>query len=282
MFEKDIRQNVEIRCRKKSGEEIWVNAIGRLTEYQGEVAGLGSFRDITERKRLEEQLAQSQLLASLGEMTAGIAHEVNNPLSSIMLYCELIDREAVPSRVRKDLAVISSEAKRAANIMKDLLVYTRRAEPASRRLDLHRIVRKVLEMRRYQEKVKNIDISLNMAPGQLRVAGNGSQLTQLLMNLVVNAEEAMAASENDDKRLVITTGADGGWARITIADNGTGISEDTISQVFFPFFSTKPTGAGTGLGLSTCHGIVTAHGGLIRAENNEMGGASLIVELPLA
>lgn len=135
-------------------------------------------------------------------------------------------------------------------------------------------------MRRYQQHVRNIDIEVDISDSLLRVHGNAVQLTELFMNLIVNAEEALENS--DDKRIVVTAETDGEKVRISIADSGIGIPEENLTQVFVPFFSTKPTGKGTGLGLSTCHGIVTAHGGLIRAENNEMGGASFIVELPLA
>lgn len=237
------------------------------------------FRDITERKQMEEQAQQAQLLASLGEMTAGIAHEVNNPLASIMLYSELVNSSKVPASVKKDIRIIGSEAKRASGIMKDLLTYSRKAEPVARRQDIHRILRKVLSMRQYQQEVRNIEQVIELAPGSARVAADTSQMTQLFMNLIVNAEEALEFSE--DKRIFVKTETDGNKVRIEVADSGDGIAEDNAKKVFTPFFTTKPVGKGTGLGLATCQGIVTAHGGQIYVENNQMGGASFIVELPL-
>ncbi len=238
------------------------------------------FRDITERKHMEERAQQSQILASLGEMTAGIAHEVNNPLAAILLYSELVAQADAPAAVQKDIRVIRNEARRASKIMKDLLTYSRKAAPIMRQLDIHKTIKKVVDMRRYQESVRNIDTDVRLADGPLRSRGSASQLTQVFMNLIVNAEESVEKS--DDKRIVVTTETLGEVVRISIADSGGGIRQENLGRVFTPFFSTKPVGKGTGLGLATCHGIVTAHGGQIRAENNDMGGATFIVELPLA
>ena len=112
------------------------------------------------------------------------------------------------------------------------------------------------------------------------MVGNSSQLTQLFMNLMLNAEEALGETKGGN--ISVTTRIDKGWAKISVADNGTGIPQENLKQILYPFFTTRPTGKGTGLGLSTCYGIVTAHKGLIRAEKNETGGATFIIELPLA
>jgi signal transduction histidine kinase len=219
------------------------------------------------------------LLASLGEMTAGIAHEVNNPLGSILLYSELLMAGSIPRLLKRDLKVIHDEAKRAARIMTDLLTYSRRMGSQGRRLDLHKVLKKVIDMRRYTEMVRNIDITADLHEGPLYVAGNSSQLTQLFMNLMLNAEEALGETKGGN--ISITTRMDKGWAKISVADNGPGIPQENLKQIFYPFFTTRPTGKGTGLGLSTCYGIVTAHKGLIRAERNEAGGATFVIELPL-
>jgi signal transduction histidine kinase len=239
-----------------------------------------SIKDITELSKAREHLQHSQLLASLGEMTAGIAHEVNNPLGSILLYSELLMAGDASPQMKRDLRVIHDEAKRAARIMSNLLVYGRRGKSRLRRLDLHRVLRKLLQMREYAQKVKDIETVPNLAEGPMLVKGDSQQLNQLLMNLVLNAEEALRTSGGG--RIVVTTAREGGWARISVADNGGGIPPENLTQVFFPFFTTKDVGDGTGLGLSTCYGIVTDHNGLIRAENNDMGGATFTVELPLA
>jgi len=266
----------------KDGEErliAFTNAA--IRDPNGKIVGvLTSGEDVTELRKAQEQLQHSRLLASLGEMTAGIAHEVNNPLGSILLYSELLIASDVPSQTKKDLKIIHEEARRAAKIMTDLLIYGRRTKSQMQRLNLHHPLKKVLEMRRYEQRVQNIAVSVNLQDKPLYVSGDSSQIMQVLMNLVLNAEESLRESKGGN--IVITTQTVGEWARVSIADDGIGIPHEDLNQVFYPFFTTKQVGEGTGLGLSTCYGIITGHNGLIRAENNEMGGATFIIELPLA
>jgi signal transduction histidine kinase len=118
------------------------------------------------------------------------------------------------------------------------------------------------------------------ADGPLYVFGDKSQLSQVFMNIMLNAEEAL--NENSGGNIIIKTESDDEWARVSISDDGTGIPEENLNQVFYPFYTTKDIGEGTGLGLSTCYGVVTSHGGLIHAENNNMGGATIVIELPRA
>ena len=176
---------------RPDGEETLIELVATTVEIGGKPYLQSVSRDVTGRLRMEEQLRQSRLLASLGEMTAGIAHEVNNPLSAILLFSELVAKAEAPAQVRKDIRVIRSEAKRASNIMKDLLTYSRKRGPVVRRMDLHRTLRKVIDMRRYRDQVRNIDIAVEMVDGPLRVLGNTAHLTQFFMNLIVNAEEAI-------------------------------------------------------------------------------------------
>ncbi len=240
----------------------------------------GTVIDITDRKKMEEQLQHSQVLASLGEMTAGISHEVNNPLASIILLSEVVLAGDMPKQTRRDVKVIKGEAKRAANIMRDLLTYSHRMQPRMRRVNMHGLIKKILDMRQYQEKVRNINVTSNFLKGPLYVNGDSAQLTQVIINLVVNAEAAV--KETKEGKIIVTTRVDGERVKLSIADNGTGIPEENLNQIFNPFFTTRGVGKGTGLGLSTCYGIVTGHGGLIHAENNEMSGATFTVEIPLA
>ncbi len=266
----------------KSGEEKLFTFTHTLLRVPGKKTPqiLISGEDTTELRKTQEQLEHSHLLASLGEMTAGIAHEVNNPLGSILLYSELLMASDVPAQVKKDLKVIHEEAKRATKIMTDLLIYGRRTKPQIRRINLNSIVRRVLDMRRYQHKVQNISVSTDLADVPLYVRGDSSQLMQVIMNIVLNAEDAIL--EHKGGNITIKTSAGNRWAKVQVIDDGPGIPDEHINQIFYPFFTTKPVGEGTGLGLSICYGIVTAHGGLIRAENNAAGGATFTVELPIA
>ena len=244
------------------------------------VAAVGVSRDVTERKRLDDQLRQSQLLASLGRMTAGIAHEVNNPLGSILLYSEMLLQGKLSSQAKQDLRVIHDEARRAATVMADLLTYARSFKPALRLIDLRPVLRKASEMRRYQQSVNNIGLTMNLPAEPLYVKGSTQHLRQVFLNLLLNAESALQASGGGN--IIIDTGQAERWVRISIADDGPGIPDDKLTEVFYPFFSTRETGEGTGLGLTTSYGIVTGHHGLIHAENNSQGGATLVVELPAA
>jgi PAS domain S-box-containing protein len=266
----------------RGGEEKLFSFTHTLIRVPGRKAAqiLISGEDSTELRKNQEQLEHSHLLASLGEMTAGIAHEVNNPLGSILLYSELLLASDVPPQTKKDLKVIHDEAKRATKIMTDLLIYGRRTKPQVRRVNLNTIVRKVLEMRGYQHKVQNIQVTTQLTENPLYVKGDSPQLMQVFMNIILNAEDALR--EHKGGLIIVTTQAGSRWAKLTVADDGPGIPEAYINQIFYPFFTTKPVGEGTGLGLSICYGIVTAHNGLIRAENNSMGGATFIVELPLS
>ncbi len=252
-----------------------------VKDTTGTVTGvLISSEDITETRKAHEQLQHTRLMVSLGEMTAGIAHEVNNPLGSILLYSELIMASDVPPALKKDLKIIHDEAKRATKIMTDLLIYGRRAKPHMRRVNLHYLIDKALGMRRYQQRLKNITVYTDYSSEQLYTIGDSMQLVQVFMNIILNAEEALKQTEN--RKIKITTQADSKWVKVLIADNGSGIPIENLNQIFYPFYTTKPTGEGTGLGLSTSYGIVTEHKGLIHGENNEEGGATFIIELPLA
>ncbi len=270
----------ECRLLARDARQIETQIATKVIDYEGEDALLGIVTDLTELTKTQGQLRHSQLLASLGEMTAGIVHEVNNPLASVLLYSEMLMTDDVSQQVRKDLKVIHDEARRAATIMSDLLAYSRRTELQVRRLNLHQLLKKVRDMRRYPQRVQNITVVTDFVEGPLYVRGDSSQLTQVFMNLILNAEEALKGTGGGN--ITITTRRNGEWAVVSIADDAVGIPQENLNQVFYPFFSTKEVGEGTGLGLSTCYGIVTGHKGLIRAENNDMGGATFTVELPLA
>ena len=281
---KEGRERVECEVEKERTDGSKITCMltaTALRNRENRLLGMvEDFKDITELRKTREHLQHSQVLASLGEMTAGIAHEVNNPLGSILLYSELLVASDIQPRVRKDLRIIHDEAKRAAQVMTDLLAYSRKVKPQTRRLDLHKVLKKLVSMRRYSQKVQNITVETDFQPAPLYVSGDSARLRQLFMNLVLNAEEAV--KECAERRIKISASTEGDWAKIAIADTGQGIPQENLKQIFYPFFTTKATGEGTGLGLSTCYGIVTDHHGLIVARNNPEGGATFVVDLPLA
>ena len=275
---------VECEVEKERNDSVRIPCLMTAVPFNGAggrlIGIVENFKDITELQKTREQLQHSLLLSSLGEMTTGIAHEVNNPVATIMLYSELLLKSNLPGQNRKDLMTIHNEARRAARIMTQLLNYGHKLKPKVCRLDLQRVIKKVMDMRRYQLNIENITFSANLRNGPLYVRGDFAQLMQVFINLMLNAEEAL--TDSGGGHITVTTQVDGEWVKVSIADDGTGIPEENLSQVFYPFFTTKPAGKGTGLGLSACYGIVTGHGGLIHVANNEMGGTTFTVELPLA
>lgn len=276
------RVEQEIEAETASGETSSFHVtVVPYCDNNGEVLGMVSnFRNITDMKLVQKQLQQASLLASLGEMTAGIAHEVNNPLSSILLYSELLMAGDIQPRMRKDLRLIHDEAERAARTMSDLLNYARGIDTAVRRVDLNTLVRKVLKVRSYQHEVKNIRVIRKLSKTPLYTRGDANQLTQVIMNIVMNAEDSLSEKKGGD--ITVTSEVGSKWGRLLISDTGKGIDTEHLQKIFFPFFTTKKHTQRSGLGLSVCYGIITRHHGFIRAEDNPGGGATFIVELPLA
>ena len=173
------------------------------------------------------------------------------------------------------------EAKRTANVVKGLLTFARKQGTEKALVDINSIIQGVLQLRSYEQRVSNIEVNARFAPDLPQVMGNGAQLQQVFINIIVNAEQAMLEAHGRGK-LTITTERVGDIVRASITDDGPGISPENMRKLFTPFFTTKEVGKGTGLGLSICHGIVTEHGGKIYAESELGKGATFIVELPIS
>jgi two-component system NtrC family sensor kinase len=249
-------------------------------------------RDLTERRRLEEQLIRAEKLSAIGQLVAGVAHEVNNPLTSISGYTQLMMRDtSLPEAVHEDLRHIHVQAERAARIVQNLLVFAREHKPQRLPIDLNDVVRSTLSLRAYQLRVDSITVSLNLASSLPQTVADPFQLQQVLLNLINNAHQAMTErGGNGTLTLRTMTGArpptDGSSSAtpvviVAIGDTGVGISARDLNRIFDPFYTTKPVGQGTGLGLSICFGIVQEHGGRIWAESEVGVGTTMYVELPL-
>jgi signal transduction histidine kinase len=219
-------------------------------------------------------------LASIGELSSGIAHELNNPLTSVIGFSQLLMEGDVPANIKEDLTTIYSEAQRAAVIVKNLLTFARKHAPVKQLSQVNTIIEDVLRLRTYEQKVNNIEIEKLLAINLPGIMIDYFQMQQVFLNIVINAEFAMLEAHHKGK-LTITTEKIDGIIRISFADDGPGISEENLKHIFDPFFTTKEVGKGTGLGLSICHGIVSEHGGKIYAKSDNGQGASFIVELPL-
>ncbi|MGB9737751.1 MAG: response regulator [Chloroflexus sp.] len=241
-------------------------------------------RDLTERRRLEQQLIQSDKLSALGQLVAGVAHELNNPLTSISGYAQLLLRKrALDEDTRSDLEQIHQQADRAGRIVRNLLMFAREHKPERSVVQINDVVQRALALQVYQLRVDNITVQLELDPQLPKTVADPHQLQQVLLNLITNARQAMI--ERGGGTLTIRTAlcdtTDGPQIEIVVADTGIGIPAQYLDKIFNPFFTTKPVGQGTGLGLSICYGIIKEHQGQIWAESREGVGTRIFIRLPL-
>jgi PAS domain S-box-containing protein len=269
----------ELMNRDRHGRErpvfLTITAIrdetGTTTHY------LGVAVDLKEQRVWERQAAHSDKLASLGQLAAGVAHEINTPLANVMLIAESIRRRTEDPWVRDRLDRISAQVDVAGTIVRGLLDFARRGEPQIRKLDLADVVRESLEFLRGKQSA-NIEFSTRWPPEPVSVWGDRGQLLQVFTNLLNNACEALAGSGH----VVVEVRARGPDAEVEISDDGPGIPADAMPHLFEPFFTTKPEGQGTGLGLAVCAGIVQTHHGTITARNLPNRGASFTIVVPIS
>jgi PAS domain S-box-containing protein len=245
------------------------------------------YTDITERKQTEErerQLQQelnlSSRLASIGQMASGIAHEINNPLTGVIGFSQLLTSKDIPDDMAKDIEVIHSEAQRVAKIVEGLLAFARQHKPGRNYVDINDIITQVLRLRSYEMKANNIQVETGLAHDLPVTMADAGQLHQVFLNIVLNAEKEMINAHGRGK-LIVKTEQTGDKIRISFTDDGPGISKENLDKIFDPFFSTRAARNGTGLGLSICHGIITQHNGRIYATSKPGKGATFIIELPV-
>ena len=275
------RIEVEFR-RRTDPAEIRVVALAarRLPETDPPTLLLVG-RDTTGEREMRARLMETERLAAVGELVAGVAHEVNNPLSSISAFAQLLLRDgSLNDSQRESVEVIRSETGRASQVVRELLAFARRSAPQREPLDLNLVIERTIRLRNYQLTASNVHVELSLSSEIPAVTGDARQLQQVVLNLVTNAIQAVAGVGGGT--LSISTQADGDRVVLDVADTGTGIPQTLRARVFEPFFTTKPEGEGTGLGLSVSYGIVTAHGGTIRLVDRADGlpGARFVVTLP--
>ena len=232
-------------------------------------------------QRSEQMAQQSNRLATVGEMASGIAHEINNPLTSILGYSELLLRQDVPENIRPDLEMIHNSAAKVAQIEKRLLAFSRQQKPERTLVDVNQLIATTLDLRSYAIKNNNIQVETKLAENLPWIVTDPSQLQQVLVNVIMNAETEMKNAHNGGV-LNIVSELDARHIRIRVSDDGGGIDKANLERIFDPFFTTREVGQGTGLGLSVCHGIISEHNGRIYAQNRRGHGASFIIELPVA
>ncbi len=267
----------EIRTDKRI---YTVNAHGIQGDEPGTMVLL--IVDTTVTRRLQEQLIQSEKLSAIGQLIAGVAHELNNPLASVLGFADFLTEAAdVPGNLREPLRVIQEEAQRAAGIVKNLLTFARRQDQERRRLAIGPILERTLALLKNQLIGLKVEPMLVIEPNLPEVEGSANQLQQVLVNIINNGAQAIAATERPGTVVVRARPWLDGIA-VDIVDNGPGIAEEFQSRVFEPFFTTKAEGEGTGLGLSICQGIVKEHGGKLTLKSTPGHGATFTIELPPA
>ena len=250
---------------------------------EGEPVGrVWSFRDVTERTQAEQALRQTEKLAAMGSLLAGVAHELNNPLSVILGQAELLRRTAGSGPLAQKADQIAQAAGRCAGIVGNFLALARQRPPERRRVALNEIVREALDIVAYPLRMDGVDVVVDLDPELPILVGDPHQLHQVVLNLVTNAQDAMRGTDGP-RMMVVSTSFDRATrrVRVEVSDTGPGIPAAVRPRLFEPFFTTKPQGQGTGLGLPLCQGIVENHGGTIEAESEEGKGALFRVLLPL-
>lgn len=270
------------------GDRQYDVAAAALKNPDGSLALIEVLRDVTEReqarmreRQLQQELGLASRLASIGELAAGVAHEINNPLTGIMGFSERVLRKSTDETVKRDLQRIYDEACRAARVVDNLRTFARRRHPKKESISVNDILQKTLEMRMYELRTSNIEVEIDLNPSLPNVRADFQQMQQVFLNIIINAEQAMSEAKNGRKLRIQSEGRDG-FVRIILTDSGPGISEENLSKLFQPFFTTRGDKGGTGLGLSICHGIVSEHGGKIYARSEAGKGAEFFVELPTA
>ena len=237
-------------------------------------------RDMTHERELRVRLMESDRLAAVGELVAGVAHEVNNPLSSISAFAQLLLRDGdLTPQQRESIEVIRGETMRASQVVKDLLAFARRSEPHRAPLDLNGVVGRTVRMRQYQFSEASVRVESDLAPDLPSVMGDARQLQQVCLNLLTNAVQAMSPGGGV---LRVRTYQANDRVRLEVQDTGPGIPVDARAHIFEPFFTTKKEGEGTGLGLSVSYGIVSSHQGTIEVVETGPGGTTFRVTLPAA
>ncbi len=278
----------EMSVIRKDGTEVPIEVTSAYTTYQGQRANVVFIRDITERKQAEErekelqqQLYLSSRLASIGELAAGVAHEISNPLTGILGFSQRLMRKSTDEEVSRDLEIIHNEAQRVAKVVGNLLTFARRHEPRKEYSDINDVLQKALEIRAYELETSNIEVALDLAPSLPKTMADFHQIQEVFLNIILNAEQAMSEA-NAGGKLSVKTQPTRDYIRISFADDGPGIPAEQLDKIFDPFFTTRGEKGGTGLGLSLCHGIVAEHAGRIYAKSKPGKGATFFVELPLS
>jgi two-component system NtrC family sensor kinase len=273
----DFSKHVEVTSKDECGELAVV--------FNQMIENVKTSREQLEKtvetlKSTQNQLIQSEKLSGIGEFVAGVAHELNNPLTSVMGFAEILQQSEVNEQHRRFLDMIFKSAKRCQKIVASLLSFARKHQPERKVLSVNAVLESAIEIVQYQLRTSNIELVTAFDPNLPPTLIDQHQMQQVFLNIINNARQAMEGRQIRG-RICITSQVVDGRVRIIFQDNGPGISPDNLKKLFVPFFTTKEVGKGTGLGLSICYGIVTEHGGTITPQSKHGEGASFTIDLPI-
>jgi len=275
--------STEYGAKHRDGNWRTMRAAGsQLVDSEGKISGvIISVRDITIERKLEQQVVQSERLAAMGAMIGGVAHELNNPLTSILGVSELLQDTETSESARKQLAMLQREARRAADIVQNLTYFSRPPAPGKSKINLTEVVERTLNLHAYSLRKNNITVDFLRETGMPYALGDPHQLMQVFLNLIVNAEQAIR-EVREKGTLRIRLGKGDGMVWVSFHDDGPGIPKENVASIFDPFYTTKRPGRGTGLGLSICKSVMKEHNGNVEVVNAPDGGAMFTVALPMS
>jgi signal transduction histidine kinase len=267
---------LEFRYKVKNQEKVIACVIIKMDGGRM----LLTFTDVSREREEEDKLYLMDRLASLGEMAAGLVHELNNPLTGILTLSQLLVNSDIPEEPKEDLQCIYSEAKRAANIVKNVLLFTRNNSYENGQSSVNEVVKEVLRLREHEEESNNINVVTNLQDNLPEIPLDKYQLQQVFLNIILNAEAAMKETGRPGT-LTVTTESVNNHVNIMFSDTGCGIKKDVLPRIFDPFFTTKEIGKGTGLGLSICYGIIVKHAGKISVKTQVGKGTTFTIRMPI-
>ncbi|MDA4845724.1 hybrid sensor histidine kinase/response regulator [Hoeflea poritis] len=278
----------KIQLTNAKKEPFWGSISARLIEFRGEQVVVSNTRDLTDELALQEELTsqrellfQNEKMSALGELLAGVAHELNNPLSIVVGHSLMLREEAHEPETIKRIEKISGAAERCAKIVKTFLAMARQQPAKMENTDVNAVITTAVDVAGYGKKDEGLEIVCDLSQNMPEIVADADQITQVIINLIINAEQAILAAGEGNRISVATgSGKTGDTVEITVTDNGPGIPKNIIARIFEPFFTTKDVGDGTGIGLAFCHRIIHSHGGHIWADPDFRGGSRFVISLP--
>jgi PAS domain S-box-containing protein len=267
--------------RRKDGTEFPASVtLSHIRDGSDEIIGLViSIRNLTEERKVADHLGRTEKLAAIGELVAGVAHELNNPLTGISTFAQLLLEDKLEGEQLESVSLIKREADRAIGVIRDLLLFARKTDERDVTVDVNTIVQHTVRLRALASRSNGIEVHMQLDQSAPKARGDEQKLQQVLLNLLVNAESALRDAKV--RHLSVITRRKNGAVVIVVADTGHGMPPSVSEHVFEPFFTTKPPGEGTGLGLSVSYGIIQAHGGTISVDSTPDVGTTFTISLPL-